>query len=441
LGGGRPLARAIPALLLGAGLASGASAQGIVIPGAGPVNRSMGGAAVAAPLGVSGALHWNPASIAGLPGSEMEIGVELLYPRERVSSSLAADSLGPGVPPAALSGSDESDSGVFPIPTLAAVYRPEASRWSLGLGVFSIAGFAVDYPASASNPILTPQPPDGFGLGAVHAELQVFQVAPTLAYQLTDWLAIGAAPTLTAARLTVGPDVLAPPDDANGDGFASWPDANHARTHWGGGFQVGVYSELESGLRLGASLKSPQWFEEFHWNAEDELGQPRRLELDLGYPLIASLGAAFAGFERWLLALDLRYLDFAHTDPFRDAGFAPGGEVTGLGWDSVFALAAGVQYAWGERLSLRLGYSYNTSPIDGDVASFNVASPTVFEHILYAGASVHVTPTFLVSIGYAHAFENSVSGPIQSPLGAIPGSSVQSELEVDTWMLGASVRF
>ena len=70
-----------------------------------------------------------------------------------------------------------------------------------------------------------------------------------------------------------------------------------------------------------------------------------------------------------------------------------------------------------------------------------MASPTVFQHILYAGASVHVTRTFLVSVGYAHAFENSVAGPIQSPLGPIPDSSVKNELEVDSWMLGASVRF
>jgi len=442
MGSGRQLAGiALLALLVGVARVPEASAQGIVISGAGPVNRSMGGASVAAPLDASGALHWNPASIAGLAGSEMELGVELLLSRSRVSSSLAAGSLGPGIPPVALAGSDETESGVFPIPTFSAVYRPAESRWSFGLGLFSIAGFAVDYPASQTNPILTPQPPTGLGLGAVQAELQMFQLVPTVAYQLTDWLAIGAAPTVTAARLTADPAFVAPPDDANGDGFASYPAATHTRTHWGAGFQVGLYATLPGDFRLGASLKSPQWLETFRFRSADELGRARELEFDLDYPLIASLGASYAGFERWLLALDLRYLDFAHTEGFRDTGFAPTGEVTGLGWDSAIAVAAGAQYALCERLSLRLGYTYNTNPIDDSVASFNVASPTVFEHILYAGLSVHLTEAFLVSLAYAHAFENSVAGPIESPLGAIPGSRVESSLEVDSWMLGASVRF
>src|SRR4051812_33657633 len=36
------------------------------LPGAGPINRSMGGAAVAAPIDPAGALYWNPATIGGL---------------------------------------------------------------------------------------------------------------------------------------------------------------------------------------------------------------------------------------------------------------------------------------------------------------------------------------------------------------------------------------
>src|SRR5262249_1189687 len=120
-------------------LASGAAARaqhGIVFSGAGPVNRGMGGAATA-PLDASGTLYWNPAAIRGLPGSEMDVGVELLYPQSRLSSAVAPGALGPGVPPVGLAGSDRSDSGVIPVPTLALVYRPEESCWSYGLGLFT----------------------------------------------------------------------------------------------------------------------------------------------------------------------------------------------------------------------------------------------------------------------------------------------------------------
>ena len=39
---------------------------GVAISGVGPINRSMGGAAVAAPLDSAGALYWNPATIGAL---------------------------------------------------------------------------------------------------------------------------------------------------------------------------------------------------------------------------------------------------------------------------------------------------------------------------------------------------------------------------------------
>src|ERR1700724_1691834 len=73
--------------------------EGIVLTGAGAVNRSMGGAATAAPIDATGALYWNPASITGLKRSEMEFGMELLFPHTTLSSSVPAGALGPFGPP------------------------------------------------------------------------------------------------------------------------------------------------------------------------------------------------------------------------------------------------------------------------------------------------------------------------------------------------------
>ena len=80
---------------------SAAQAQGPILAGAGPVSRSMGGATTAAPLDATGALYWNPATIGGLPSSQLDLGVELLYPHATLSSRIPGSSLGPGIPPAA----------------------------------------------------------------------------------------------------------------------------------------------------------------------------------------------------------------------------------------------------------------------------------------------------------------------------------------------------
>ena len=59
---------------------------------------------------------------------------------------------------------------------------------------------------------------------------------------MTERLSVGAGPTLDLATLRFDPAVVAPPDDANGDGFASYASATHTRAVWGAGFQVGVHA-------------------------------------------------------------------------------------------------------------------------------------------------------------------------------------------------------
>src|SRR5437762_2737551 len=126
--------------------------QGFILSGVGPVNRAMGGASTAAPLDASGAIHWNPAAISGLGHSDVDFGVELLYPQVKLSSSLPAGPPGSGLPPVPLYGITRSDGGVFPLPTAGLVYQPEDSPWTYGLGIFDVGGFFVNYPASLTNP-------------------------------------------------------------------------------------------------------------------------------------------------------------------------------------------------------------------------------------------------------------------------------------------------
>jgi long-chain fatty acid transport protein len=414
---------------------------GIIFTGTGAVDRSMGGAATAAPVDATGALYWNPATLSGLPSSSIDFGAELLLPHAQVSSSLPAGALGPGVPPVPLSGSNRSDNGVFPLPSMALAYRPDGSIWTFGLGIFPIGGFGVNYPANPLNPILSPQPPNGLGLGSIYAQLAVLQMAPTISVQLTDRLSVGFGPTIDMGSLSADPAVFASPDDADGDGFATYPSGTHGRVAWGGGFQAGLFWKASDHWQFGASFKSPQWFEDYQFNSADELGQPRTLTVHLNMPMISSVGVAYTGFERWLLAADFRYYDYGNTEGFRQSGFDPTGAVQGLGWHSIFAVAVGAQYKLTDTLSARVGYTFNQDPISDTQSSFNVVSPTIVEHAVYCGLSYQVTEALLLSVAYAHGFQNSISGPLLTPLGPVPGSVVANTVSADTFLLGATVRF
>ena len=71
----------------------------------------------------------------------------------------------------------------------------------------------------------------------------------------------------------------------------------------------------------------------------------------------------------------------------------------------------------------------------------NVASPTTVKHILTCGLSWAVTEDFAVSAAYLHGLDSSVSGPLRTPLGPVPGTSVGSSTGFDSISLGASVKF
>jgi long-chain fatty acid transport protein len=126
-------------------------------------------------------------------------------------------------------------------------------------------------------------------------------------------------------------------------------------------------------------------------------------------------------------------------------GFVPTGPLAGslhrLGWNDVFAVALGALYEVTSGFQVRMGYTYNTDPIPNSRTIFNVASPLIVEHTVYVGLSYDFTDTFGVSIAYAHASGNSTIGPIITPKGTLPGSTVQNTTSADTFLIGATIKF
>ena len=119
-----------------------ARAQGLQLSGIGPVNRSMGGAATAAPIEAIGATAFNPATLTALP-NQLSVGAELVNPHVRLSSQIGA-----------LNGATDSDSGWAAVPSIGLAWKPDPEGpLTYGFGVFGLAGYSVNYDASTTNPI------------------------------------------------------------------------------------------------------------------------------------------------------------------------------------------------------------------------------------------------------------------------------------------------
>jgi long-chain fatty acid transport protein len=419
-----------------------AAAQGLFLPSAGPINQSMGGASTAAPIDSAGAMYWNPAAISGVQSREMSFGFGMLLPSSDLVSSVPANTFGAGVPPIDLTGATGSEPGTCAIPTISFVSRGQDSPWAIGMGIFGVGGFSVNYAASTgANPILSPQAPNGIGLGRVYGKGEFYQLAPTVSYAVTEKFSIGISPTMTMATVSLDPFFLSPPNDANGDGFFTYAPGTGVRTIYGGGFSVGAYYITDVGLHFGASYKSQQWFEDIRAKSADELGAPITVRADFDLPSITSLGMAYDGFDRLLFSSDVRYFAYSDADGFRQSGFTPTGAAQGLGWRSVFSVSNGVQWTVGPRLALRGGYSWNQNPIVNSQAMFNVQSSLIIQHWLSFGGTFRWSDRVSSSIAYTHGFENSISGPIVLPAGTFPTTSVSEYVSVDILTIGMTVNY
>lgn len=406
---------------------------GLNFNGVGPVNRGMAGAATATPLDPIGAIHWNPATISALPGNQMMFGVDGILPVVDIQSSV-----GP------FSGRNESDNGWFAAPSFGLVQHLNES-WTMGMGIMTVAGFGENFPASGSNPILFPTDPPAptpQGFGNLFSEAAFIEIAPVLSVQMTENLSVGFGPTVTLGRAQASPFPFVPPEDANGNGNFSYPDGTHSRYHWGGGFQAGAYLTTNQCWNFGVSFKSPQWFEDFTYQSVDSAGAQRDFKTKIELPAITSLGTSYTGFENLTLGADLRYIAWSNTELFGDPATFTGGALNGLGWDSTWNLSVGAQYKLSDCLTVRAGYAYGPSPIDGTPESgLNVATPLILEHLVSLGTTMQITPSLAMHVAYSHGFENELNDSIQTAAGAVPGSSVTQKVSAHLLTAGFSASF
>ncbi len=407
-------------------------AQGIIAPTAGPINSSMAGASVAAPVDFGGS-YWNPAIISGLPRNEFLLGSQLLIPSMHMTSSLPAGAIDGVFPPTNRYGVARSDSGVATNLATGVSFRlSDDSKTTFGIGVFGMVGGGVNYAGSNTTPILTPrQPPNYFGVGPIYSSTSFLAIILTGSQQVTDRLAIGGGPMIVTGPSAFNPAFFAPgPKDALG--LPTFPSATNARPFWGAGFQIGLLYNLSENWNLGFSYKSPIWQERYGFNASTPDLAARRIGIQAQVPEILSWGVAYKGFERALIDVDLRYFDYKNTTLY---GTKP--IDGGLGWSSVFAVAVGGQYQATDRLTLRSGYLYNTNPIKGTDTLFNIQAPGFMTQMLALGLSYKLTDDIVLSFAWTHQFRNSISGPVLQ----IPGERIKLDAQLDSIVMGLNVQF
>ena len=437
-------------LLAGAGIALAPSAaqatDGHFLHGVGPVNQSMGGASTGAIIDPLGTVMWNPAGTIKFKGTEAIVSLEYFIPDRSLSSTVNANAFGPSFPAATLSGKTTSETNAAFMPSFAIAYHPEDSDTAYHMGLIAVAGFGVEFGGSrtaspTANPFLTPQPPRGFGFGKLTSNYQLMRIPLGISHKFSDTFAVGVSVIPSAAALQVSPAPFATPDDANGDGFGTYPDAGDLEWAYGIGAQVGVLWDVNEQLTVGASFATPTWFSDFTWDSKDETGAHRDLFFNMDLPMFIGAGVGWKIADGTLLAADARWIDYENTDGFKDQGFNANGSVKGFGWRSIWVIGIGLQQDLGDKFKVRLGYNYTDNPIPSDLMFFNTPANAIVQHHVTAGLSYEINEKATLHLGYYHAFKNEVSGPWHSGAGPIAGTSVKTDLSEDSISIGFSYKF
>lgn len=429
---------------------------GHIMQGVGSVNMSMGGAATAQPLDISGSLQWNPAAISVFDSKIINFDIGAFFSSPELSASLPAGMMGPGSP--AVSGVTKDDRGVSPMPALAYVYGKEGSKHTFGASAFGISGFGVTFPQETnlpmdangnpnaswnpneSNPINYPQNMNGFG--HIESDYMLLQVGLAWAYEVTDNFSIGVQPTVNYAALELAPNPTANP---NASGY---PVSDKASAI-GFGAQFGLFYNSPSGFKAGASYKTTQKFEDLEFENTHLNNTTSTNAFNMDYPAILSFGLGYSTGDIDL-AVDYRFVDYENTNGFSEKGWNQTGSVKGFGWKNINILSVGLQYKGFEKFPLRVGYTYSSNPIDSELAFFSIPATAVIENAFQFGFSHPFNDNFTINGVYHYGASgdktegqmlNPMMASASNPYGAVPGTKVGYEMTTSMVMLGLTYTF
>lgn len=298
-----------------------------------------GRAAAGAAAGVDDAmtLAYNPASISRLEGSHIFASAGAIVSQVNFDRDYSTPRLGDN---------DGGNAGtVAATSSMAYVHDFGSDKWSAGIALVPLAGAGLDYSD------------DWVGrYQATEVTLLVMALSPTVAYQVTDKLSVGASVQATYAKLNIhlaGPRL----DPSKPDGNASINGDDVIA-----GFTLGAMYELSDRTRFGLAYQSelkPKFDGDLKTTAAD-LNVSTDTTLPLGEYLRFSVHQDMD--ERWAVDFTVGWDNWSTLDNVLIATDRLSGGLT-TEWHDTYHVAWGTQYKWDDAWTFTGGVAYDTNPV------------------------------------------------------------------------------
>ncbi len=287
----------------------------------GAESRAMGGTGVAMNMGTDSVFR-NPSWLADIKGTEAMFGGTLFMPDVTGTNGNASGQ----------SASSQADISLIPEVSHAGRINENIAY---GVGMFGVSGMGVDYRNEDPNK----------GLASMRTSFQFLRFVPSLAYK-QDNLRIGAGVTLAYGALDMSAVMPSNPNDPS---TAQQRGGGMSDT-FGYGVQIGVgYSitpEVTTGLYYQTQVNTTyDAIMDFNMDGvydDLKLSQPAEYGIGFGYER-----------ENFKATIDYRKILWSSADGYDS-----------FGWEDQSIYALGLAYRM-DKLTLRGGYNYAKSPIDG----------------------------------------------------------------------------
>ncbi len=448
----------------------GAVAGGFYVPEIGPRASAMGGAMAAQSADASAIFH-NPAGLAGQPGTQVQLSLDLFMPQISFFRRPVVDPNSPTGQELRF-GEVDNQSSVLPVPFAGIASDLGTDDAAAGIAVYAPFGAALDYPA------------DGAQRQVVTAiDLRAIYISAAGAYRLSKRFRVGASLNYIVSTLSLAqrnaipyvngdPEVFPDPDPTlEGDTLLEGHDSRSFSATLGA-----LYSDPGGTFDVGVSVLTPTTLSfkgradirnaaitplmDDQGNVVQEGGQRQdNISTEIPLPLIVRLGTVVRPTSRAMVAFDLNYqrwstfnalvIDFENEPELLPTPGVYLYDVTvEQDWHDTFTVRLGGEYRAlaDQPLFVRAGLLYDQSPIDDN--RFALLAPDSDKVGVGGGASYSFTAgqtDVQLEMAFQHVFfrERNVVDSEQTILNK-PAASFYDGITraaLDMVVVSTSVRF
>lgn len=339
-----------------------------------------------------GSMYWNPATMAAFEGFQVEMNLSGIFPYSDITPTTGTSPFLLGAGGTASTGDIALDAA---LPAGYVSYQLDDDVW-IGLGLNTPFGLETKNPPNAPGQIY-----------ARTSEVISYNITPTIAWQVNDWLALGAGieAMYFKTRLTQAMGIMpnAASADLQGDswgvgftlGFTLTPMDG---TTIGVGYRSQIKQSLTGDINFGAPVStSLGTLPAGRYDVKSDLTLPDQITVGLSQDLTDDL-TLNAGFE-WT-----NWSVFNNFPVVGTSGITNGVEITDLPfeYDDGYYVSLGLEYDWTQQFTIRGGLGYEWSPIS--TRNRDLRLPDSNRIHASIGGSYNWTENLSLDFAYEHIF-------------------------------------